>query len=101
MGALVRRTRGVDGADRLLLEAAEPADVARRFARVVVGSGDHIFTELVIELDRRSVDVAVVSRPEALAGRLRVAVRLSACCRPWTLLNKAKLAWWSGSKMRS
>lgn len=72
-GALVRRARGIDGADRLLLDAADPTDVALRFDRVVVGSGDHIFTELVLELDHRGVGVCVVSRPEALSARLRVA----------------------------
>ena len=70
-GALVRRARGIDGADRLRLADADPADVARRFDRVVVGSGDHIFSELVVELDRREVAVCVVSRPEALSARLR------------------------------
>ena len=72
-GALVRRARGIDGADRLLLDAADPADVAGRFDRVVVGSGDHIFTDLVLELDRQAVGVCVVSRPEALSSRLRAA----------------------------
>lgn len=39
-GALVRYARGIDGADRLLLAAADPVDVAARFDRVVVASGD-------------------------------------------------------------
>lgn len=72
-GALVRRARGIDGADRLLLGAADPVDVASRFDRVIVGSGDRIFTNLVLELDRRDVAVCVVSRPEALSARLRAA----------------------------
>ena len=72
-GALVRRARGIDGADRLLLDAADPSDVALRFDRVVVGSGDHIFTELVLELDLRGVGVCVVSRPQSLSARLRAA----------------------------
>ena len=72
-GALVRRAGGIDGADRLLLDAADPSDVADRFDRVVVGSGDHIFADLVLELDRRDVGVCVVSRPGALSARLRAA----------------------------
>jgi len=69
-GADVRYARGLDGADRLLLRAADPDDVAARFDRVVIGSGDHIFGELAIELDRRSVGVCVASRRSALSRRL-------------------------------
>ncbi len=50
--------RGPHGADLKLLEAAPIAWVARRFDRLVVGSGDGVFA------------VRIVSRPDALSGRL-------------------------------
>lgn len=69
-GSLVRLARGIDGADRLLLEAAAPDYVVRHYERVVVASGDHAFADLVVELDRRGVEVSVVSRRSALSRRL-------------------------------
>jgi len=72
-GSLVKACHGVDGADRLLSAEAAPAFVRGRYDRVVVASGDHCFTELVIELDASGVDVCVVSRREALARRLAAA----------------------------
>lgn len=75
-GALVRYARGVDGADRLLLAAADPVDVAARFDRVVVASGDHFFADLVVELDGRGVGVCVVSRRRSLSRRLAGAAPL-------------------------
>jgi len=69
-GALVRVARGIDGADRLLLQAGAAGPAAARFDRVVVASGDHAFAPLVGELARLGVDVAVVCRRGALARRL-------------------------------
>lgn len=62
---------GPDGADRALLDAADPGWVHGRFDRVVVGSGDHAFAPLVVDLLGRGVPVTVVSRPRNLSGRLR------------------------------
>lgn len=62
---------GADGADRVLLAAVEPAWVAKRFERLVVGSGDHGFAPLVADVVRRGVAVDVVARPAQLAGALR------------------------------
>lgn len=71
-GARLLLGRGVNGADRALLEAASPvATVAALYDRVVIGSGDWIFAELVIDLRRSGLAVAVVSRADALAGILR------------------------------
>jgi hypothetical protein len=70
--------RGVDGADRALLRAADPTFLAARFDRIVVASGDHAFAGLVGELRARGVAVVVVSRPGALSADLR---RLT-LCRP-------------------
>jgi hypothetical protein len=69
-GSLVRLARGIDGADRILLDAAAPEYVVRHYRRVVVASGDHAFVDLVVELDRRGVEVTVVSRRDALSRRL-------------------------------
>jgi hypothetical protein len=77
-GARLVVGRGVDGADRALLRAADPEFLAARFDRVVVGSGDHAFADLVAALRARGVAVVVVSRPSALSAELR---RLT-LCRP-------------------
>jgi hypothetical protein len=39
---------------------------------VVLGSGDHIFVPMVLELLARSVPVEVVARPEGTSARLRL-----------------------------
>ena len=65
---------GPDGADLALLAAARPDDVSRRYHRVVIGSGDHIFLPLVHELRRRGTEVWLVARPGSAArGLLRAA----------------------------
>ena len=70
-GALVKAAHGVDAADRALLAEAVPSFVRSHYDRVVVASGDHGFTQLVVELDAAGVDVCVVSRRDSLARRLR------------------------------
>lgn len=70
-GAHMLVGRGPDGADRALLGVCNPADIARRYARVVLGSGDHIFAPFAASLRAHGVPVDVISRPEALSGRLR------------------------------
>jgi hypothetical protein len=69
--ALVRWRRGPDGADKALLAEAEPADIARRFDRLVVASGDHIFEPLLKEVRALGVAVLVVHRPGSLSKHLR------------------------------
>jgi hypothetical protein len=66
---------GPDGADRQLLSVIEREDLAGRFAHVVIGSGDGIFAMSAARLQEQGVTVSVVSRPEALSLRLRLAVR--------------------------
>lgn len=70
-GVLVRAASGPDGADLSLLAEADPEHVARRFDRVMIASGDHLFTERAIELRARGVRVEVVARPGSLAQSLR------------------------------
>ena len=69
-GAFRAVGRGPDGADRAILSAVAAEDVARRFQRVVLGSGDGIFAPLVARLGRRGVRVETVSRRIALSGKL-------------------------------
>jgi hypothetical protein len=62
--------RGPQGADTKLLEAAPLAWVARRFERLVVGSGDGVFADRLAAARACGLSVRVVSRPDALSGRL-------------------------------
>jgi len=62
--------RGRDGADRALLGWATPEWIATRFDRLVVASGDGIFTEIVCAA--RDLGLAV----EVLYGRGQASARL-------------------------
>lgn len=66
---------GPDGADLALLDVVRHEDVAVRFQRVVIGSGDGIFAFGAAALQRDGVGVTVVSRREFLSRQLRLAVR--------------------------
>ena len=71
-GALLRTRRGIDGADEVLCEELEDVcAIARRFDKVVVGSGDHCFIEPVIRLNEAGVHTVVVSWPHSLNRELR------------------------------
>ena len=84
-GARLVLGRGVDGADRALLEATDPAFVAARFDRVVIGSGDHAFAPLVAELRRRGTAVVVTRRE----GTTSVELRRLTLCRPLAVTRAA------------
>ena len=62
--------RGPQGADNKLLEAAPLAWVARRFDRLVVGSGDGVFADRLAAVRASGLSVQVVSRPESLSHRV-------------------------------
>ena len=64
---------GANGADLALLNVLNEENVARRFNRVNLASGDGIFTPAVAELAAAGVTVTVISRPHGLAARLRMA----------------------------
>jgi hypothetical protein len=66
---------GENGADLELIHVMATEDLAHRFDRVVVGSGDGIFAEPLAALQAVGCDVTIVSRPGALSARLRLAVR--------------------------
>jgi len=74
-GPLLRAARGPDGADLALL--ADLGDLMaagafpRRFSRVVIGGGDHIYEPAARRLTAAGTQVVVVSRPGALARCLR------------------------------
>ena len=65
-----RCIRGADGADRLLLQAV-PNRLHTRFSRLVIGSGDGIFTDLADNTSRTSVETWVVSGVGFVARGLR------------------------------
>ncbi len=60
-GYLTRSGVGRDGADRRLLDLADPAWLSTRFGRVVIGSGDGIFAGLVDELRMAGLQVELVT----------------------------------------
>lgn len=64
---------GKDGADLALLGWTSPADVAKRFDRLVVGSGDHAFVELVAGAAALGVPAWVVGVTGTISARLEAA----------------------------
>lgn len=83
-GPLVRATRGPDGADLALLEECRLADVAGRFDRVVIASGDHLFARRIDELRTAGIRVEVVARPRSLARALRATAPVVRLLPEWT-----------------
>ena len=64
-------TRGRDAADVMLLSHAPPELVVRRYARLVIGSGDGIFATRANATRALGVDVLVVARAGSCSSRLR------------------------------
>ena len=64
---------GRDGADLALLAAIEHERFQDRYDRIVVGSGDGIFTDAVASFRQTGREVVVVGRQGAIAQRLRFA----------------------------
>lgn len=64
---------GKDGADLALLGWTSADDVARRFDRLVVGSGDHAFVDLVAGTTALGTPAWVVGRGGSIARRLQAA----------------------------
>lgn len=60
-GYVTRSGVGRDGADRRLLDLADPAWLSTRFGRVVIGSGDGIFAGLVDELRMAGLEVELMT----------------------------------------
>lgn len=72
-GAQILTRSGRDGADSVLVEMALSDRIDLRFERVVIGSGDGYFADLVAWLIAHDVHVTVVSRTPLLSWRLYVA----------------------------
>jgi hypothetical protein len=68
--ARYRVRSGPDGADLALLDVLRREDVAGRFTRVAIGSGDHMFAEEAEHLAAQGVWVTVVSRQRCLSPQL-------------------------------
>ena len=64
---------GEDGADRALLEIAYEENVEKRYDKVVIGSGDHIFAEAAQSLQNLGVKVKVFARAVFISVILRAA----------------------------
>jgi hypothetical protein len=62
---------GPDRADTMLLALAPPGLVGKRYARLVVGSGDHTFAARAHAVQDLGVHVDVVARHEGCSRRLR------------------------------
>ena len=63
---------GPDGADNVLIdETRDHEHVLENYERVVVGSGDGIFAEVVKYFSGYGMDVLVVSRDRSLSNRIR------------------------------
>lgn len=66
---------GPSGADLALLELISDEGVARRYERIVIGSGDGIFAFPAAQLQAAGCPVTVVTRRDCLSRELRLAVR--------------------------
>lgn len=64
---------GRDGADLELLDVIHHENVASRFARVAIASGDGAFADEARRLVRLGCELIVISRRDALSARLAVA----------------------------
>jgi hypothetical protein len=62
---------GRNGAGQALLDSVDFGLIAKRFGRVVIGSGNHIFADLVVKLLAADLDVEVVSLSRSLSRDLR------------------------------
>lgn len=80
-GRLLTRP-GRDGADRALLEATDADDIARRYYRVVIGSGDGAFASLAEQLRTRGLQVWVIARPGTLSRSLAHAANIVGLLHP-------------------
>lgn len=67
-------SKGKDGAERALLSEATLA-IASRYDRVVMGSGDGIFTDLAASLQSADIAVRVVSRRRCVSRALSLCVQ--------------------------
>jgi len=62
---------GKDGADLALIKVATDEDIAKRFDRVVIASGDGIFTTIAKKLSEQGVEVSIVCGRGVLSKNLK------------------------------
>jgi len=62
---------GKDGADLALIKVATDEDIAKRFNRVVIASGDGIFTTIAKKLSEQGVEVSIVCGRGVLSKSLK------------------------------
>lgn len=68
--ASAHAAHGHDGADTMLLALAPPELVIKRYGRLVIGSGDGIFTTRARAVHDGGVAVDVVARPDGCSRQL-------------------------------
>lgn len=61
---------GPDGADLALIDILDTEQIARRFNRVIIGSGDHAFAPVARRLRAEGATVVVVARRHSLNAEL-------------------------------
>lgn len=66
---------GPNGADLALLEVMAAERLAKRYGRIVIGSGDGIFADAAAALQSEGVHVSVITRRGQLSRRLAFAVK--------------------------
>jgi hypothetical protein len=67
---VIKVGHGRDGADDALLHTCDPLRIVERYGRVVVGSGDHKFADLVLDLRDHGTLIGLVSRESGLSHTL-------------------------------
>ena len=70
-GARIILKSGKDGADLALINVVTDEQVAKRFDRIVIASGDGIFSTIAKDLSDEGVDVSIICGRGALAKNLK------------------------------
>jgi hypothetical protein len=90
-GARYRVRSGPDGADLELIDVLEREQLAERFGRILIASGDGRFGDSAAWLAETGCRVTVVSRPGNLAVRLRLAASDVICLGPASRNGRTRL----------
>ena len=83
---------GPDGAELALIEACLDQIDNLNVSHVVIGSGDGLFVDLVLELQRRGISVTVVGFEGHISARLRLAANQTFLLRETDVLEGAHYA---------
>lgn len=96
-GARYRVRSGPDGADLELIDVLEREQVAERFGRILIASGDGRFADSAARLAGAGCRVTVVSRRGSLAVRLRLAASDVICLDVPASRNGSTRLWTAAS----